>query len=87
MEPPPIKTDIFSIEELKRVIKKLKNNKSPGPDGMPTWILKYMDDECLEIVLDILNDCWRSETMPSELLVELAELVTLYKKGNVENSS
>ena len=50
---------------------------------MPTEFFKYMDDDCLEIVLEIFNDCWKREVMPSEL--ELAELVTLYKKGNVEN--
>ena len=76
MSPPAIKTDIFSIEEFKLVIKKLKNNKSPGPDGMPTEFFKYMDDDCLDIVLEIPNDCWKREIMPSEL--ELAELVTLY---------
>ena len=70
--------DIFDMDELKLVIKKLKNNKSPGPDGMPTDFFKYMNDECLEIVLEVLNDCWKKEIMPSEL--ELAELVTLYEK-------
>ena len=80
---PPIKDENFSIEELRMVIRKLKNNKSPGPDGIPTEFLKYLDEEGLEIVLDILNDCWRRGIMPSEL--ELAELVTLYKKDNVES--
>ena len=45
--------------------------------------MKYLDGDGLDIVLDILNDCWEKEILPSEL--ELAELVTLYKKGNVEN--
>ena len=61
----------------------MKNNKSPGPDGLPIEFFKYLDEHGLNIVLDILNDCWEKEIMPSEL--ELAELVTLYKKGNVEN--
>ena len=45
--------------------------------------MKYLDSDGLDIVLDILNDCWLKEILPSEL--ELAELVTLYKKGNVED--
>ena len=75
---PFINTLDFSIEELNIIIKKLKNNKSPGPDGIPTEFFKHMDDETRLLVLDILNDCWKTETMPSEL--ELAELVTLSKK-------
>ena len=31
----------------------------------------------------MLNECWEKEIMPDEL--EPAELVTLYKKGNVED--
>ena len=73
--PPPIISGKFTIEELHIVIRKLKNNKSLGPDGIPTEFLKYLDGEGLEIVLDILNDCWEKEILPSEL--ELAELVTL----------
>ena len=83
LDPPFIKTSEFSIDELNIIIKKLKNNKSPGPEGIPTEFFKLMDGETRLLVLDILNDCWKTETMPSEL--ELAELVTLYKKGNVEN--
>ena len=62
---------------------KLKNNKSPGPDGLPVEFYKLLDEAGLELVLDILNDCWTNETMPEEM--ELAELVTLYKKGNVKD--
>ena len=35
------------------------------------------------IILKILNACWKLEVMPDEL--ELADVVTLYKKGNVED--
>ena len=80
---PNINESEFSIEELDIIIRKLKNKKSPGPDGKPTEFFKFLDGDARLLVLDILNDCWRTEIMPSEL--ELAELVTLYKKGNVEN--
>ena len=72
-----------AVEEVKTALKKMKNNKSPGPDGLPIEFFKYLDDSGLAIILDILNECWEKEILPSEL--ELAELVTLYKKGNVEN--
>ena len=80
---PNISEEIITMEELRAVIKKLKNSESPGPDGLPIEFFKLMNDECFEMVLDIVNDCWINETMPDEM--ELAELVTLCKKGNVED--
>ncbi len=80
MDKPVIKTEEFSIKELNATIQKRKNNKSPGPDDIPTEFFKMIDEETRFIVLDILNDCLndcrRDEIMPCEL--ELAELVTLY---------
>ena len=49
----------------------MENNRSPGPEGIPVEFLKLLDDEGLE-------SCWGNEIMPDNL--ELAELVTLYKK-------
>ena len=80
MDKPYVKTEEFSLEELDLTIKKLKNNKSPGPDGIPTEFFKMMDEETRLIVLDILNDCWNNEIMPSEL--ELAELVNVENPAN-----
>jgi hypothetical protein len=33
-------TDVPTKEEVKRAVDKLKNNKAPGPDGIPSEILK-----------------------------------------------
>ena len=52
-------------------------------DGIPVAFYELLGRECLEILYDILNDCWREEIMPDEL--ELAELKTLYKKGDGED--
>ena len=65
--PPDISEDKITMEELRAVIKKLKNNKSPGPDGIPVEFFKRMSEESLLIVLDILNDCWENEIMPDEM--------------------
>ena len=75
MDKPFIKTEECSTEELNATIKNLENNKSPGPDGLPSEFFKMIDEEARFIVLDILNDCWKNEITPSEL--ELAELITL----------
>ena len=44
-----------------------------------------MKEEGIMVILKVMNYCWESESMPEEF--ELAEVVTLYKKGNVEDPS
>ena len=33
-----------TMEELQQVIKKLKRRKAPGPDGIPTELIKELDE-------------------------------------------
>ena len=50
-----------------------------------TW-LRTDTPECkkvAQLLCDILNQCMREEQLPDEL--ELAQVMTLYKKGNVED--
>ena len=92
------KTTKFQIEELEIVLKKSKTNKSPGPDGIPIEFIRWLDrpkaaidgiggpretGTALDAILDLLNECWEKDILPSDL--EYAEVVTLYKKGKVEN--
>lgn len=78
-----IKTRRFDMTELINILKKLKNSKSPGPDGIPVEFFKWLNAENLELLLEILNACWEFETIPSEM--ELANVITLYKKGKVDD--
>ena len=71
------------MDELIETVKLFKNNKSPGPDGIPMEFFKLLDAEGLNCILDILNDCWENNIMPEHM--ELANVVTLYKKGKIQN--
>ena len=75
---------------------KMHNGKSPGPDGIPIEFFKWLylidkennesneiANEIIEEIQKILNECWDRNIMPEEL--ELVEVVTLYRKGNVQN--
>ena len=77
LDKPNIETGKSIIQELNASIKKPKSNKSPGPDGIPVEFSKMLGEEARFLVLDVLNDCWKNDVMPSEL--ELAKL------GNFEN--
>lgn len=84
-----INTNPTTVDELLLVLKKMKNAKSPGPDGLPMEFFKWLREETQEgqkitkRVVDILNYCFENEIMPQDL--DYAQVVTLYKKGNVED--
>ena len=44
---------------------------------------KWLTDDALEVILQVLNQCWEQEILPDDL--EEANVVTLYKKGKVED--
>ena len=71
------------MKELNAVIKKLKRRKAPGPDEIPTEILKEMDEENREIIRELLNIWWREEEIPEEML--RARVVMIYKKGKTSD--
>ena len=51
----------FTMRDLKRSLKK-SNNSSPGPDQIHYEILRHLPIETLHILLDIINETWKSDT-------------------------
>ena len=68
-----------SQQELDDAIKKLKNNKAPGPDDIPAELFEWLDEQSSNIVLKNLNACWRTETLIKDM--NDARLAIIYKKG------
>eukprot|EP00973_Karenia_brevis_P036392 5018779-Karenia_brevis.AAC.1 len=58
----------------------MSNNKAGGTDGTTIEILKYLDEDNLEEIAEVLNLYWAEEKVPEELTH--ARVVSLYKKGN-----
>lgn len=50
--PPP-----FTIAELRSAVRLMKSRKSPGPDGLPSEILRLTVTHCPEILLEAFNRC------------------------------
>ena len=48
---------------FKRSLKK-SNNSSLGPDQIHYEILRHLPNETLHILLDIINETWKSDTFP-----------------------
>ena len=55
--PRPLNTPITS-GEVKEAAKRLKNNKSNGPDNIPNELLKYAPDRFYEKYSELINKCF-----------------------------
>ena len=73
----------ITLEEVRRILKKIKRRKAPGPDEIPMEAFKEMDDENLEKIVKMLNEWWSEEDVPEETLQ--ARVVLIFKKGDTGN--
>ena len=71
----------FTMIELSDVIRQLKKNKAPGPDGVRAELIKHLNYVNEQALLDLLNECLRRERVPAEW--KRAHIVTIFKgKGS-----
>ena len=74
-----VKQDPFTREELDRAISRLKNNKTPGPNRVTSELIKLLEDEGRQKLLELLNRCWENEELFEGM--NQADLAVIYKKG------
>jgi hypothetical protein len=65
-------------EQIKTAIRKLGNNKSPGPDGLPAEFYKLFEDIIIEPLHDAIKDCWTSGCLTETM--RQGDVVLIYKK-------
>ena len=76
----------FTIEELRKHINKLKNNKTPGIDNILNEFLKHCPDELLPAIVKFFNIILESGKVPSEWTVGIIK--PLYKnKGDINDAN
>ena len=69
------------IDEITEVIKKLKPKRSAGLDKIPTMILKYLPDNILQILMDLINRSFQEGIFPN--IYKKSKIVPIYKnKGS-----
>ena len=69
----------FNTDEVKKAIKKLKNNKAAGIDEVKAEQLKYGPDIIASEIADILNECAATGKHPKE--IKLGVMSALQKPG------
>ena len=55
---------LFTIAELKPAACSLKNKKAPGPDGIPTEVIKEIAQNRPEMLLKMYNSCLKEGIFP-----------------------
>ncbi|XP_076298035.1 uncharacterized protein LOC143217535 [Lasioglossum baleicum] len=76
----------IEIEEIRRVIKGLKDGKAAGGDGIPNEVWKYGGCEIEEWLMGVCNKVWRGEGWPEDWSEGV--VIPVAKKGDssvVEN--
>ena len=69
----------FTIEELESVLSQLKRNKTPGDDGIPGELYKWLDNQNRTLLLKAANDCLEVSHIDRKFLN--AVVVSIIKKG------
>ena len=78
-----ITEDDFNMKEFNDALKKLKNNKSVGPDRIPTEMLKNSPLETKQIILKLMNKIKKLYQYPK--LWALGNTTLIHKDGDEEN--
>jgi hypothetical protein len=71
--------------ELDLAISKLKNKKSPGPDGVTNEMIKNLGSAAMKKLLEIMNISWTSGNIPQGW--REATMVPILKAGNDSTSA
>jgi len=69
-----------NMQEVKELIKELRNNKAPGGDNICAELVKYGGDKLIQLIYELIKDVWRQEVMPKELTMTI--ICPIHKKGD-----
>ncbi|KAI8508065.1 hypothetical protein Bbelb_143050 [Branchiostoma belcheri] len=77
----PIDTSDFTEPEIHEAIKNLKNNKSPGMDGITAEMLKARRESVVKWMCQLCNNAWNRGEVPEDW--RNGVVVCIPKKGNL----
>ena len=79
-------TQNISRREVKKQLKKMKNGKAIGPDGIPVEAWKSLEEEGIDMLWDLMNKIYQQEVMPEQWRESF--IVPIYKeKGDIQDCS
>ena len=69
------------LSEVRNAIHKMKTDKSPGVDDIPSELLKSLDDNGIKLLHMLCNKIWHTRAWPTDW--KRSVFLTLPKKGDV----
>jgi len=67
-------------EEIKLIIKMLKNNKAPGEDNINAELIKISTPKMFSEICTLIKEIWKKEQIPQDW--KMAIIFPIYKKGH-----
>lgn len=77
--------ELSDFEEVQEAMECLKNNKAPEADGLPSELFRYVGQEAVKALYNIIMDAWISEGIPVKWYKTI--ICPIHKKGNILDSS
>lgn len=77
--------DSIQLEEVKKAIRKLKNGKAAGVDGLKAELLKYMGEDGMKLLHRIISEVWETLKVPKDW--QTSVIIPIFKKGNQRECS
>ena len=75
-----VEVDELTIEDVKKEIRNLKNNKVTGTDGIHLELIKYGGDKLLNRMYELVRQIWEEERIPEEWKETV--IVPIHKRGD-----
>ena len=66
--------------KARQAIRKLKRRNAPGPDEIPTELLKELKEDNIKLIQELFTQWWNNEDIDTEKLK--TRVVLIYKKGD-----
>jgi len=75
-----VEVEELTIEDVKKVIRNIKNNKEAGTDGIHPELIKYGGNELLNRMYELVRKIWEEERIPEEWKETI--IVPIHKRGD-----
>jgi hypothetical protein len=71
----------LTMEEVQKMLHKMKNNKSPGVDTIPSELIKFGGESLIKQIYELIRKVWAQEQIPDEWKRSI--ICPIYKKGDL----
>jgi len=75
-----VEVEEFTIEDMKKVVRNLKYNKTAGTDGLHLELIKYGGNKLLSRIYELVRQIWEEERILDEWKETI--IVPIHKRGD-----